>query len=72
MNHKRSERFYNLAMKDAYEGADIRELESAVRFYEAKEDFEACHGIKRALDEIKYQSIKNIKNGHKNNQTDRD
>ena len=61
---KRSDRFYNLAIKDAIEGADIRELEAAIKFYEAKEDFVACHGIKRALDKIKYETIINIKNGH--------
>ena len=72
MNHERSNRFYHLAMKDAIEGADISELDAAVRFYEAKEDYEACHGIKRALDEIKHQSIKNIKHEHGHNKTDRD
>lgn len=59
--------YYYLAMRDLQDGAPIQELESALKMYEELEEFEKCAGILKAINEAKYMTIKNIKNGHKNN-----
>lgn len=56
--------YYFLAMNDIKNGASIQELEEAIKIYEATEEFEACAGILKAINEVKYTTIKNLKNGH--------
>jgi len=56
--------YYFLAMNDIKNGASIQELEEAIRIYEATQEFEACAGILKAINEVKYTTIKNLKNGH--------
>jgi len=56
--------YYFLALNDIKNGASIQELEEALKIYEITEEFEACAGILKAINEVKYTTIKNIKNGH--------
>jgi len=56
--------YYFLALNDIKNGASIKELEEALKIYESTEEFEACAGILKAINEVKYTTIKNIKNGH--------
>jgi len=56
--------YYFLALNDIKNGATIQELEEALKIYEITEEFEACAGILKAINEVKYTTIKNIKNGH--------
>ena len=56
--------YYFLALNDIKNGASIQELEEALKIYELTEEFEACAGILKAINEAKYTTIKNIKNGH--------
>jgi hypothetical protein len=56
--------YYFLALNDIRNGSSIQELEEALKIYEATEEFEACAGILKAINEVKYTTIKNLKNGH--------
>jgi hypothetical protein len=58
--------YYYLAMNDIKNGASIKELEQAMKIYEKTEEYEACAGILKAINEAKYMTIKEIKNGHQN------
>lgn len=67
MNKDQINEFYFLAINDIQHGVTIKELEQAMKLYEKEENYEACAGILKAINEAKYMTIKNIKNGHKNN-----
>ena len=56
--------YYFLAMNDIKKGASIQDLEDAIKIYEKTEEFEACAGILKAINEVKYITIKELKNGH--------
>ena len=45
--------FYLMALTDLANGSPIDELEKAIHYYEMLEDYEACAGIQRAIDEVK-------------------
>jgi hypothetical protein len=64
MNQDKILEYYFLALNDIRNGSSIQELEEAIRIYEATEEFEACSGILKAINEVKYTTIKNLKNGH--------
>lgn len=66
MNQDTMLEYYFLALNDIRNGSSIQELEEALKIYESSEEFEACAGILKAINEIKYTTIKNLKNGHKN------
>ena len=66
MNNNLILEFYYLALTDIRHGASIEELERSVYLYEKEEMYEACAGILKAINETKYQTIKNIKNGQEN------
>lgn len=53
--------FYLMALHDLADGASIGDLKRAMKYYETLEDYEACAGIKKALDEIKTETIQSIK-----------
>ena len=57
--------FYFLAINDIRNGSSIQELEEAIKVYEEAEQYMACAGILKAINEVKYTTIKNLKNGHK-------
>jgi len=50
-----------MALQDLSEGASIDDLEKAIAYYEALEDYEACEGILRAVKEVKENTINSIK-----------
>jgi len=50
-----------MALQDLSEGASISDLEKAIAYYEALEDYEACEGILRAIKEVKESTINSIK-----------
>lgn len=56
--------YYFLAINDIKNGSSIKELEEAIKIYERTEEFEACAGILKAINEVKYTTLKNLKNGH--------
>lgn len=53
--------FYYLALQDLADGADIKELEKAIAYYESLEDYEACAGILKAIEEVRKSTIVSIK-----------
>ena len=53
--------FYKLALLDLRDGTPVKELERAVDFYESIENYEACAGIIKAINEAQYMTIENIK-----------
>lgn len=64
MNQDKILEYYFLALNDIRNGSSIQELEEALKIYESEDEFEACAGILKAINEIKYTTIKNLKNGH--------
>ena len=50
-----------MALKDLANGSPIQELEKAISYYEVLEDYEACAGIQRAIDEVKNDTLTTIK-----------
>lgn len=66
MNQDTMLEYYFLALNDIRNGSSIQELEEALKIYERTQEFEACAGILKAINEVKYTTIKNLKNGHKN------
>lgn len=66
MNQDTMLEYYFLALNDIRNGSSIQELEEAIKIYERTQEFEACAGILKAINEVKYTTIKNLKNGHKN------
>lgn len=64
MNQDKILEYYFLALNDIRNGSSIQELEEALKIYESQDEFEACAGILKAINEIKYTTIKNLKNGH--------
>jgi len=64
------EEFYFLTLIDIREGVSLEELEDIIKLYEEVEDYEACAGILKAVNEARYDTINNI--NEKNNNTTRD
>ena len=60
MNRKIIEECYLLALVDIVNGKDIAELEETIKLYEQEEQYEACAGIKKAIHESGYLTIKEI------------
>lgn len=65
MNKDKILEYYFLALNDIRNGSSIQELEETLKVYESEDEFEACAGILKAINEVKYTTIKNLKNGHK-------
>jgi len=53
-------KFYRIALLDLAEGVSVDELEIYLGMYEAEENYEACAGILKAINETKYDTITNI------------
>lgn len=60
MNKDIVEEFYFLALLDIREGVSLQELEDVIQLYEDVEDYEACAGILKAVNEARYDTINNI------------
>lgn len=60
MNKDIIDEFYYLALLDIREGVSLQELEDVIQLYEDVEDFEACAGILKAVNESRYDTINNI------------
>ena len=71
MNQNTMLEFYFLALTDIRNGSSIQELEEAIKIYEASQEYEACAGILKAINEVKYTTIKELKNGHKHDKKGR-
>jgi hypothetical protein len=52
--NKEIDRYYIMALMDLAAGASVEELEKAIKLYEALENYEACAGIIKAINENKY------------------
>lgn len=59
------ERYYLMALMDLAAGASTEELENAIKLYETLENYEACAGIVKALNENKYYDNIRIKKNNK-------
>lgn len=46
---------------DIREGVSIQELEDIIQLYQDVEDYEACAGILKAINETRHDTINNIK-----------
>ena len=53
--------FYLMALYDLEQGYSIEELEDTLSLYLDIEEYEGCAGILKAINEIKYDTIINIK-----------
>lgn len=53
-------KFYRLALIDLADGVSLSELEHYLYLYEEEENFEACAGILKAIQEARYDTIQNI------------
>ena len=53
--------YYFKALLDLFSGASFSELRASILFYEEIENYEACAGIKKALDEAKYYTINELR-----------
>lgn len=60
MNKDIVEEFYYLALLDIREGVSLQELEDVIQLYENVEDYEACAGILKAVNEARYDTINNL------------
>ena len=63
MNNNLVLEFYYLALADIRDGVSIKSLEKAIVLYEKEENYEACAGILKAINEVKYQTLNNLDNG---------
>lgn len=54
------EKYYLMALMDLASGSTLEELERAIKLYEALENYEACAGILKAINENKYYDYKRI------------
>jgi len=54
------EEFYYLALLDIRSGVSLQELEDVIQLYQDVEDYEACAGILKAVNEARYDTINNI------------
>lgn len=63
-------RFYRIALLDIAEGVPLDELEIYIKMYEEEENYEACAGILKAIEETKHDTIINI--NEKREDTERD
>lgn len=59
------EKYYLMALMDLAAGASTEELENAIKLYETLENYEACAGILKALNENKYYDNIRIKKNNK-------
>ena len=59
------EKYYLMALMDLAAGASTEELENAIKLYETLENYEACAGIVKALNENKYYDNIRIKKNNK-------
>lgn len=57
--------FYLMALYDLEQGYSIEELEDTLSLYLDIEEYEGCAGILKAINEIKYDTIINIKEKQK-------
>lgn len=54
------EKYYLMALMDLASGSTLEELERAIKLYETLENYEACAGILKAINENKYYDYKRI------------
>jgi len=59
------EKYYLMALMDLAAGDSTEELENAIKLYETLENYEACAGILKALNENKYYDNIRIKKNNK-------
>jgi len=59
------EKYYLMALMDLAAGASEEELENAIKLYETLENYEACAGILKAVNENKYYDNIRIKKNNK-------
>jgi len=59
------EKYYLMALMDLAAGASEGELENAIKLYETLENYEACAGILKAINENKYYDNIRIKKNNK-------
>ncbi len=55
-----SQYFYELTYNSVYEGSSLQEMHSILKVYEELQDYEACEGINKALEEIKVMTLSNF------------
>jgi len=63
-------KFYRIAIIDLAEGVSVEELEIYLKMYEEEENYEACAGIIKAINETRHDTILNI--NEKREDTERD
>lgn len=59
------EKYYLMALMDLASGASVDELERAIKLYEVLENYEACAGILKAINENKYYDYRGFKRNNK-------
>lgn len=54
--------YYAITLNDIAHGVAIQELEEEIYVWAEEEVYEACVGIRKAIDEYKHKTLKDIKN----------
>jgi len=62
MSKEEIEHFYRITLIDIREGVSLEELEEILKLYEAEENYYACAGIHKAIQEARHQTIINLRN----------
>lgn len=60
--NKTASEYYYLSLLDLLAGIPFEEIEKTVQFYEDIENYEACHGILKALNEAENYTLKQLEN----------
>lgn len=61
MSKEEIDYFYRLTMIDIRDGIDLEELKYLLDLYEEEENYLACAGIHKAIQEAKHKTIKEIR-----------
>lgn len=70
MNKDTIQEYYYLTLMDIREGVPLDELEDIIQLYEDVEDYEACAGILKAINETRHDTITNINEKRKDTERD--
>lgn len=59
--------YYISALKQLESGVRVEVLEGVLETFLSVENYEACAGIKMALDDVRYWTLEDVLGKHKNN-----
>lgn len=57
--------YYSLTLNDIAHGVSFQELEEEIYIWAEQEEYEACIGIRKAIDETKHKTLNDLKHGNR-------